>query len=82
MKFDRITLKAQEALATAQQRAMAQSHTVVGPLHLLDAILADDTGIAVMVLNKIGANTERIKDMTTGELSRLCAIPQNVSQTA
>jgi hypothetical protein len=29
MKFDKITLKAQEALATAQQVAMAKSHTIL-----------------------------------------------------
>ena len=37
MKFDKFTLKAQEALATAQQIAMAKSHTVLTTLHLLSA---------------------------------------------
>ena len=39
MKFDKFTLKAQEALATAQQMAMAKSHTILSPLHLLSALL-------------------------------------------
>jgi len=55
MKFDKFTLKAQEALATAQQLAMAKSHTVLSPLHLLGALSGDDTGLAVMILKKIGA---------------------------
>jgi len=71
MRFDRITLKAQEALATAQQRAMAKSHTIVTPLHLLDAILDDEAGVAGMLLEKIGANAKRIKDMTESEISKL-----------
>jgi len=71
MKFDKFTLKAQEALATAQQIAMAKSHTVLSPLHLLSAVCSDDEGIAVMVLKKIGANVSQIKDMTASELSRL-----------
>jgi len=71
MKFDKFTLKAQEALATAQQIAMAKSHTVLSPLHLLSAICADDTGVVVMVLKKIGANISRLKDMTESELARL-----------
>ncbi len=71
MKFDKFTLKAQEALATAQQIAMAKSHTVLSPLHLLGAVCGDDTGIVVMVLKKIGANVSRIKEMTDSELSRL-----------
>ena len=71
MKFDKFTLKAQEALATAQQIAMAKSHTVLSPLHLLSAICSDDEGVAVMVLKKIGANVSRIKDMIESELKRL-----------
>jgi len=71
MKFDKFTLKAQEALATAQQIAMAKSNTFVSPVHLLSALLSDDTGVAVMVLKKIGANVSRIKDMTESELRRL-----------
>ena len=71
MKFDKFTLKAQEALATAQQIAMAKSHTVLSALHLLSALLDDDTGVVVMVLKKIGANISRLKDMTENELRRL-----------
>jgi ATP-dependent Clp protease ATP-binding subunit ClpB len=71
MQFDKFTLKAQEALATAQQIAMAKSNTVLSPLHLLSAILRDDDGIAVMALKIIGANTVRIKEMTESEINRL-----------
>ena len=71
MKFDKFTLKAQEALATAQQIAMAKSHTVLAPLHLLSAILDDDNGIAVMILKKIGANVSRVREMTEAELRRI-----------
>jgi len=71
MRFDKFTLKAQEALATAQQIAMAKSHTVLSPLHLLSAVCGDDEGIVVMALKKIGANVSRIKDMIDSELARL-----------
>jgi ATP-dependent Clp protease ATP-binding subunit ClpB len=71
MRFDKFTLKAQEALATAQQIAMAKSHTVLSPLHLLSAVCDDDTGIVVMILKEIGANVSRIKDMIQSELNRL-----------
>jgi len=56
MKFDKFTIKAQEALATAQQIAMAKSHTVLSPLHLLKALCSDEQGLVVMLLKKIGAN--------------------------
>jgi len=71
MKFDKFTLKAQEALATAQQIAMAKSHTVLSPLHLLSAIVGDDEGIVPEILKKIGANVSRVKEMTESELRRL-----------
>jgi len=78
MKFDKFTLKAQEALATAQQIAMAKSHIVLSALHLLSALLDDDTGVVIMLLKKIGANVSRLKDMTESELERL---PQGRSNT-
>jgi len=71
MKFDKFTLKAQEALATAQQIVMAKSHTVMSPLHLLSAVCNDDEGVAVEILKKIGANVGRIKEMVESELGRL-----------
>ncbi|MBW7988665.1 MAG: ATP-dependent chaperone ClpB [Planctomycetes bacterium] len=71
MKFDKFTLKAQEALATAQQIVMAKSHTVMSPLHLLSAVGGEDNGITIEILKKIGANVSRIKEMTASELERL-----------
>ena len=71
MKFDKFTVKAQEAMATSQQVAMAYSHTVMTPMHLLAALLEDEQGMAAMALKKIGANVSRIRDMARGELSRL-----------
>ncbi len=71
MRFDKFTLKAQEALATAQQIAMAKSHMVLSPLHLLSAICSDDEGVVVMVLKKIGADVSQIKGMIESELGRL-----------
>jgi ATP-dependent Clp protease ATP-binding subunit ClpB len=70
MKFDKFTLKAQEALATAQQIVMAKSHTVMSPLHLLSAVCEDDNSIAIEIMKKIGANVSRIKEMTDSELGR------------
>ncbi|MBC8481644.1 MAG: AAA family ATPase, partial [Planctomycetes bacterium] len=71
MRFDKFTLKAQEALATAQQTAMAKSNMVVSPLHLLSAICEDGEGMGVMIFNKIGAKAERIKSMTDSQMGHL-----------
>ena len=71
MKFDKFTLKAQEALATAQQLVMAKSHTIMSPLHLLGAVCGDEEGVVVQILKKIGVAVPRIRKMTESELSRL-----------
>jgi len=71
MKFDKFTLKAQEALATAQQIVMAKSHMVLSSLHLLSAIIGEEEGLAIDILKKIGANVSRIREMTDSELNRL-----------
>ncbi|MHC4482781.1 MAG: ATP-dependent chaperone ClpB [Planctomycetota bacterium] len=71
MKFDKFTLKAQEALATSQQIAMARHHTILSPLHLLSAVCADDAGVVVMILQKVGADISRLRDMIESELGRL-----------
>ena len=71
MKFDKFTVKAQEAMATSQQLAMARQHTVVTPLHILHALLEDEQGLTSLILNKIGSNVDRIRQMTDSELNRL-----------
>jgi ATP-dependent Clp protease ATP-binding subunit ClpB len=71
MKFDKFTVKAQEAMATSQQLAMARSHMVVTPLHILYALLDDEQGLASLILEKIGTNADRIRQMTDSELNRL-----------
>ncbi|MHC5214812.1 MAG: ATP-dependent chaperone ClpB [Planctomycetota bacterium] len=71
MKFDKFTVKAQEAMATSQQLAMARSHTVVTTLHILYALLDDEQGLTALILEKIGSNADRIKQMTDSELNRL-----------
>lgn len=64
-------MKAQEALASSQQLAMAQSNITVSPLHLLSILLDDDDGVVIMILKKIGVNISRLKEMVKSEISRL-----------
>ena len=71
MKFEKFTMKAQEALASAQQLAMAKSNVTVSALHLLSVLLEDEEGIVNILLKKIGINVSRLKKMTDSELSRL-----------
>ena len=61
MRLDKLTVKAQEALAESQRIAEAKGNPELQPEHLLLALLADEEGIAVQILNRIGVNTAALK---------------------
>jgi len=71
MRLDRLTVKAQEALGAAQGLAAEAGHPSVGPLHLLDALLKQEGGLAPALLEKVGIPTDRIGSIVASELSRL-----------
>jgi ATP-dependent Clp protease ATP-binding subunit ClpB len=72
MRPDKFTVKAQQAIADAQEIATSSSHGTLEPLHLLAALLRDGNGgIIVPLLQKAGCNTDQIKSMADNELSRL-----------
>jgi len=61
MNMDRYTIKAQEALQAAQQLASRSEHPELRPMHLLVALLAQEGGLVVPVLQKIGADVPQLK---------------------
>ena len=71
MRLDRLTVKAQEAIAEAQSMASQAGHANVTPLHLLDALLAQEGGFVVPLIEKVGVPGDRIKSVVSSELSRL-----------
>ena len=56
MRFDNLTVKAQEALAAARDLAASKRHSEVQPEHLLGALLAQEGGLVPRVLGKLGAD--------------------------
>ncbi|MGB9772559.1 MAG: ATP-dependent chaperone ClpB [Bacteroidota bacterium] len=60
MTLDKFTLKAQEALARAQQITAEQTQQQIEPEHLLKALLEDSEGVPLSVLRKLGANVELV----------------------
>jgi ATP-dependent Clp protease ATP-binding subunit ClpB len=57
---DRFTLKSQEAVAAAQRLASEAGNTEVAPPHLLLALLEQEDGLVVPVLQKLGADVPAI----------------------
>src|SRR6266540_3016205 len=57
MRLDQFTVKAQEALDSAQTDAEKNDHPEVTPEHLLKALLTQEGGVVPSALGKMGANT-------------------------
>src|SRR3954453_23154638 len=61
MHADRFTIKSQEAFAAAQRIAQARRNPQVTPHHLLVALLEQEGGIVVPVLQRAGADAESVR---------------------
>jgi len=59
MRFDKFTLKVQEAIQDAQSQAEALGHQALEPEHLLAALLKQENGIAGAILKKMGVSPEQ-----------------------
>jgi ATP-dependent Clp protease ATP-binding subunit ClpB len=71
---DRFTLKSQEAVAAAQRIASEAGNTEVGPSHLLLALLEQEDGLVVPVLQKLGADVGAIAARTREAIAALPTI--------
>ncbi|KKK67292.1 hypothetical protein LCGC14_2955540, partial [marine sediment metagenome] len=71
MRLDRLTVKAQEALAASQSLAAEAGHAQMTPLHLLSELLAQEGGLVGPLLEKAGIPADRIRSVVDSELSRL-----------
>ncbi len=67
---DRLTVKAAEALNAAVAEARRAGNPVVYDLHLLAALLAQDEGIVVPVLQKLGVNVTSVREAAAREMGR------------
>lgn len=70
-RFEKLTTKAQQAVANAQTMAGGKGHPEVTTLHLLGSLLEETDGIVLPLIKKIGAPTEQLKQMVDGEIERL-----------
>ena len=71
MRFEKLTIKAQEAVVRAQELAQQQNHSEILPLHLLVSLLQEEGGVVTPLLQKLGANVTRVNQLAATELERL-----------
>jgi ATP-dependent Clp protease ATP-binding subunit ClpB len=64
MQPDRFTIKSQEAVADAQRLAAERRNTEVAPAHLLLALLRQEDGLVVPVLQKVGVDVAGLTSET------------------
>ena len=70
MGLDKITTKFQEALQAAQQLASHSAHADLKSLHVLIALLQQEGGIVVPILEKAGIEVTRLKAEAINALER------------
>ena len=71
--MDKLTTKSQEALAEAIRLATDAGNPQVEPLHLLAALLAQQGGVAVALLDAVGVNRGEVESRVNAALATLPA---------
>ncbi len=71
MRFDRLTLKAQEAVQEAQSIAGKLNQQEITPEHVFLALLRQEEGVVASLLSKVGANVNGMVQTLEGELRKL-----------
>jgi ATP-dependent Clp protease ATP-binding subunit ClpB len=82
MDFSKLTIKAQEALASAQGVALRRGNPELTPAHLLLALLEQEEGVAGRILQKAGANAAEARDAAEAKVGALPRVEGARSQPA
>jgi ATP-dependent Clp protease ATP-binding subunit ClpB len=77
MQQDRFTIKSQEAVAAAQRLASEHSNPEVAPAHLLAALLEQDEGVVVPVLQRLGEDAGPLRARTREAIEKLPQLSGN-----
>jgi ATP-dependent Clp protease ATP-binding subunit ClpB len=71
MRYDKLTIKSQEALAEAQSQATSRGHGEIQPAHLLRALCNQPEGSTVPVLQKLGVSLDQLGNALEALLTRI-----------
>ena len=80
VSFEKFTVKAQEALASAQELAFKRNHTETTPVHLLFALVQQDEGVVVPVLKKMGVVLSGLVEGIERSLARLPRLERGMAE--
>ena len=71
ISMDKLTIKAQEALARSQQIASENGHQQVEPLHLMLALVHEPEGLARTLIKRIGGDPDLLAGRLAEALTKL-----------
>jgi ATP-dependent Clp protease ATP-binding subunit ClpB len=71
IKWEKLTVKSQEAVQGAVQHAAENGNPEVLPLHLMAALLEDREGVVIPVLEKIGVPVQQLLSNVNAAISKL-----------
>lgn len=80
VNFDRFTVKAQEAVASAQEIAFRKNHTETTPVHLIAALLRQEEGVIVPVLKKTGVHVQALDASIEKALSAMPRLEKGTAE--
>ena len=70
MDFNQFTIKAREAIQSAQQLAAQNKNQAIEPAHLLAGMLDVDENVITYILEKQSANVTRITELLYEEIKK------------
>ena len=71
LRFEKLTVKAQEAVQAAQEVAATHENQQIEPVHLLAALVAQDGGVVPPLVTKLGIRPEVLSQEIEREIARL-----------
>ncbi|MGC2496596.1 MAG: ATP-dependent chaperone ClpB [Acidobacteriaceae bacterium] len=80
IRWDKFTVKSQEAVQTASHLAAENGNPEILPLHLLAVLLADKEGVIPAVLEKIGVPTDKLESRALDAVSQLPKVSGSAAQ--
>lgn len=80
MDFQKLTIKAQSAINTAQEIASNYDNQSIEIIHLLASLVQDSGGVASDLIQKLGANLNHIKIKLNEELEKMPKVAGGTGQ--
>src|SRR5260221_416073 len=71
LRFEKMTVKAQEAVQNAQEVAAHHENQQIEPIHLLAALVSQADGVVPSLLTRLGARSETLSQEIEKEIGRL-----------